>query len=50
MSVRQTPRRRIPVSAYVLRTLRPLFRYSSARDAHVLRLGGGHRGPVLVEK
>lgn len=27
--------------------LRPLFRYSLARDAYVLRLIGSTRGPVL---
>lgn len=34
----------------LLRLLRPFFRFSSARDAYVLRVGGGQRGPVLVDK
>jgi hypothetical protein len=27
--------------------MRPVLRYSSTRDAFVLRMVGGHRGPVL---
>lgn len=27
--------------------MRPMLRYSSARDAFVLRVVGSHRGPVL---
>ncbi len=35
------------VSRVTLRLLQPLFRYSLARDAYVLRLVGRSRGPVL---
>jgi hypothetical protein len=35
------------VSRRTILLLRPLFRYSLARDAYVLRLVGSTRGPVL---
>jgi hypothetical protein len=43
-------RRRHPVSASLIRLLWPLFRYSRSRRAYVLRVAGGRRGPVLVER
>lgn len=46
--MRDTPRNRRTVSTKLLRLLRPLFRYSTARDAYVLRVAGGRYGPVLV--
>jgi hypothetical protein len=39
------PRRYIPRALLFL--LRPLLRYSSTREAYVLRLLGGSLGPVL---
>jgi hypothetical protein len=33
-----------------LKLLTPFFRFSSGRDAWVLRIGRGTRGPVLVPK
>jgi hypothetical protein len=41
------PRRRHYVSPSILVLLKPLFRYSVARDAYVLRGVGNTRGPVL---
>jgi hypothetical protein len=41
----QRPRRY--VSPVTLTAMRPVLRYSSARDAFVLRMVGSHRGPVL---
>jgi hypothetical protein len=41
------PRRRRHVAPALLSALRPLFRYSATRDAHVLRLVGNRIGPVL---
>lgn len=41
----QRPRRY--VSPVTLTAMRPVLRYSSARDAFVLRVVGSHRGPVL---
>ena len=41
----QRPRRY--VSPVTLTAMRPVLRYSSTRDAFVLRLVGSHRGPVL---
>ena len=35
------------VSPVALTAMRPVLRYSSARDAFVLRVVGGYRGPVL---
>jgi hypothetical protein len=43
-------RNRRYVSRYLLILLTPLFRYSSARNAYVLRLVGRQRGPVLREE
>lgn len=48
--MRDTPRPRRRVSRTTLRLTRPLFRYSAARDAYVLRLANGQYGPVLVDK
>lgn len=48
--MRDQPRRRRSVNPALLRFLRPFFRLSVARDAYVLRLGGGQYGPVLVDK
>lgn len=48
--MRETPRPRRRVSTTTLRLSRPLFRYSAARDAYVLRLANGQYGPVLVDK
>ena len=41
----QRPRRY--VSPVTLTAMRPVLRYSSSRDAFVLRMVGSHRGPVL---
>ena len=41
----QRPRRY--VSSVTLTAMRPVLRYSSTRDAFVLRMVGSHRGPVL---
>ncbi len=41
----QRPRRY--VSPVTLTAMRPVLRYSSTRDAFVLRVVGSHRGPVL---
>jgi hypothetical protein len=35
------------VSPVTLTAMRPMLRYSSTRDAFVLRMVGNHRGPVL---
>lgn len=35
------------VSSTTLMLMRPVFRYSSSRDAYVLRLIGNSSGPVL---
>jgi hypothetical protein len=40
-------RPRKQVSPVVIKLLSPFFRYSTTRDAYVLRLGGEKRGPVL---
>jgi hypothetical protein len=42
------PRRQLHPALIAL--LRPLFRFSYGRDAYVLRIGDGTRGPVLVPK
>jgi len=42
------PRRQ--VHPFLLTLLRPFFRFSYGRGAYVLRLVGGHFGPVLVPK
>ena len=44
----RSPRPRKPVSPPTVTLLWPLFRYSAIRDAYILRLIGGRRGPVLV--
>jgi hypothetical protein len=44
---RWRPRSRRIVSPGAIRLARPLFRYSWHRDAYVLRVIGGHLGPVL---
>jgi hypothetical protein len=43
----RVPRRRRYVSQLTLTLLWPFFRYSHARDAHVLRIVGHWHGPVL---
>jgi hypothetical protein len=43
-------RHRRQVHPLLLTLLTPLFRFSYGREAYVLRLGGGRRGPVLVPK
>lgn len=48
--MREQPRPRRRVSPATLRLLTPLFRFSAARDAFVLRVGGGQIGPVLVDR
>lgn len=48
--MRDKPRRRRAVSLAALTLLRPFFRYSTARDAFVLRIASGRFGPVLVDK
>lgn len=48
--MRDTPRPRRSVGPLTLRLLKPLFRYSIARDAYVMRIGGGQYGPVLVPR
>lgn len=45
--MRDEQRPRHYLSAPVLITVRPLFRYSGGRDAYVLRVGGNRVGPVL---
>ncbi len=42
------PRRYVPQLTLML--VRPLFRYSPSRDAHVLRVIGNSRGPVLRQE
>jgi hypothetical protein len=42
-----TQRSRRYVAQHWLSILRPAFRYSTTRDAYVLRLVGNSRGPVL---
>lgn len=48
--MRDKPRPRRAVSPATLTLLTPLFRFSTARDAHVLRVTGGKYGPVLVDR
>jgi hypothetical protein len=43
----QTQRPRHYLPAALLTVTRPLFRYSSTRDAFVLRIAHGKTGPVL---
>ncbi len=43
-------RQRRQVHPLLLTLLTPLFRFSYGREAYVLRIGGGRRGPVLVPK
>jgi hypothetical protein len=45
---REVPRRRRRVSPVAVALLAPIFRYSSTRDAYILRGIGGRLGPVLV--
>jgi len=45
--MREVPRRRREVSHVLVTTLSPLFRYSTTRNAYVLRGIGQRRGPVL---
>ncbi len=45
--MRTVKRRRRYVARQWLLLMRPLMRYSSARDAYVLRVIGSNRGPVL---
>jgi hypothetical protein len=45
MHTTQRPRRY--VSPVTLTAMRPVLRYSTNRDAFVLRVVGSHRGPVL---
>jgi len=45
--MRDEQRTRHYLSAPVLASVRPLFRYSGGRDAYVLRVGGNRLGPVL---
>ena len=44
------PRPRHEVSRALLAALRPIYRYSSFRNAYVLRIVGRYVGPVLVER
>lgn len=46
-SLRTAPRRRRQVAPWLILMLTPLFRYSSPRDAWILRGVGEMRGPVL---
>lgn len=46
----RSARRRRYVSRIILLLLQPLLRYSSSRDAYVLRVIGGTRGPVLRQE
>lgn len=48
--MRDKPRPRRAVSPVTLTVLKPLFRFSAARDAYVLRMTGGRYGPVLVDR
>ena len=50
LTMRDKPRPRRAVSPTTLTLLTPLFRFSTARDAHVLRITGGKYGPVLVDR
>ncbi len=45
MHTAQRPRKY--VSPVALTVMRPMLRYSSTRDAFVLRVVGSYRGPVL---
>ena len=45
--MRTVPRRRRDLHPVVLLALRPFLRYSSVRDAYVLRAIGNRWGPVL---
>jgi hypothetical protein len=45
--MRTVKRPRRYVAKHWLMLMRPLLRYSSARDAYVLRAIGRHTGPVL---
>jgi hypothetical protein len=45
--MRTMKRPRHYVAKHWLMLMRPFLRYSSARDAYVLRLVGRHTGPVL---
>jgi hypothetical protein len=43
-------RQRHEVAPVVTKIVKPLFRYSTTRDAYVLRVIGNQRGPVLKER
>jgi hypothetical protein len=45
--MRSVERPRRYLARHWLALMRPLLRYSATRDAYVLRLIGGRRGPVL---
>jgi hypothetical protein len=45
--MRTDPRPRRYVTVSTLAVMRPLLRYSTGRDAYVLRLAGNRAGPVL---
>ena len=45
--MRTDPRPRHYISGATLSVTRPILRYSSGRDAYVLRVVGNHIGPVL---
>ncbi len=45
--MRTVKRPRRYVARHWLLISRPLFRYSESRDAYILRMVGGRRGPVL---
>jgi hypothetical protein len=47
MALRLSHRPRHYVSPATLALIRPLLRYSSTRDAYVVRFVGNHRGPVI---
>ena len=45
--MRTVRRPRRYIAPHWIPLLRPLFRYSSSRDAYILRVVGSERGPVL---
>lgn len=47
---RRFERKRHEVSPVILGAVRPLFRYSTTRDAYVLRAVGQRHGPVLKQR
>ena len=50
MRVVKATRPRRAVHPLLLELLRPLFRYSQSREAYVVRIGSGRRGPVKISK